>query len=254
MSRLTVKSIEEKAETMDPHEAFKWISTISGEYGKTVKKLADKYYKRAKKIEQEKERLLAMTKYELAAYEKGYILVGGIDEAGRGPLAGPVVASCVILPKGIIIEKLNDSKKLSESVRSELYDIIKAKSISYGIGIVEQHIIDEINIYEATKRAMELAVGCMKKKPDFLVIDAVNLDNGIPQLSVTKADLNSISVAAASILAKVTRDRIMVNMDGVYPEYGFAQHKGYGTKAHIQAIKEYGLCQIHRRSFTKNIV
>ncbi len=254
MKRPTIKSLKEKAETMEAVEAFKWLSTLSEEYGESVKKLADKYYKRAKAIKNEKERLLAMTKIETAAYENGYTLIGGIDEAGRGPLAGPVVASCVILPKGILIDKLNDSKKVSEAVRNELYEIIKTEAISYGIGIVEHHIIDEINIYEATKRAMELAVGCMKQTPDYLIIDAVKLNNGIPQTAVPKADENSVSVAAASILAKVTRDRIMQKMDKTYPEYGFAQHKGYGTKAHIQAIKEKGLCPIHRRSFTKNIV
>lgn len=254
MKRPTIKSLKEKAETMEPFEAFSWLKTMSEEYGESVKKLADKYYKRAEAIKKEKERLLAMTAIESSAYEKGYTLIGGVDEAGRGPLAGPVVAACVILPKGLLINKLNDSKKISESVRNELYETIKNEAISYGIGIVEHHIIDEINIYEATKRAMELAIGCMKQTPDFLILDAMVLNNGIHYTSVPKADEKSVSVAAASILAKVTRDRIMQKMDRVYPEYGFAQHKGYGTKAHIKAIKEKGLCPIHRRSFTKNIV
>lgn len=254
MKKPTLKSLREEAETMEAIDAFNWLLGLSEEYGESVKKLADKYYKRAESIRIEKERLIAMTKIEQAAYENGYILVGGIDEAGRGPLAGPVVASCVILPKGLLLSKLDDSKKLSASVRDELYDEIKAKAISYGIGIVENHIIDDINIYEATKKAMELAVNCMKIRPDYLIIDAVRLNNGIMQTSIPKADQNSVSVAAASILAKVTRDRIMEKMDKAYPCYGFYQHKGYGTKAHINAIKEKGLCPIHRISFTKNIV
>lgn len=254
MKKPTIKSLKEKAETMEAMEAFNWLSTLIDEYGKSIGKLADKYYKRAQAIKNEKERLLSMTRLENEAYENGYTIVGGIDEAGRGPLAGPVVASCVVLPKGLLIDKLNDSKKLSEKVRDELYEIIKAEAVSYGIGIVEHHIIDEINIYEATKKAMELAVGCMKKSPDFLIIDAVSLNNGVAQTSIPKADEKSVSVAAASILAKVTRDKIMKKMDKTYPEYGFAKHKGYGTKAHMQAIKENGICPIHRRSFTKNIV
>mgnify|MGYP001160659888 FL=1 len=254
MKKLTIKSLKEQADAMEAEEAFKWLISLSEEYGEPVKKLADKYYKRMESIKKEEERLLAMSSMEFEAYDNGYCLIGGIDEAGRGPLAGPVVAACVILPKGCMLHKLNDSKKLSAEVRDQLYARIKAEAISYGIGIVENHIIDDINIYEATKKAMELAVSCMKTRPDFLITDAVKINVDIPQRAVPKADQNSVSVAAASILAKVTRDRIMDKMDEKYPGYGFAKHKGYGTAEHIAAIKEKGLCPIHRRSFTHNFV
>jgi len=254
MKKPTLKNLKEQADAMEAEEAFKWLITLSEEYGEPVRKLADRYYKKLELIKKEEERLLAMSSMEYEAYNNGYCLVGGIDEAGRGPLAGPVVAACVILPKGCLLHKLNDSKKLSPEVRNQLYTQIKAEAISYGIGIVENQIIDEINIYEATKKAMELAVSCMKTRPDFLIIDAVKIKTDIPQRSVPKADQNSVSVAAASILAKVTRDRIMEKLDEKYPGYGFAKHKGYGTAEHIDAIKEKGLCPIHRRSFTHNIV
>ncbi|HBR01864.1 MAG TPA: ribonuclease HII, partial [Ruminiclostridium sp.] len=191
---------------------------------------------------------------EYEAYEEGFQLVGGIDEAGRGPLAGPVVAACAVLPPGLLLHKLNDSKKLTADVRERLFEQICEKALTYGIGIVDNQIIDDINIYEATKKAMAIAVDNMRLRPDFLIIDAVRLPVKIPQRAVPKADQNSVSVAAASILAKVTRDRIMVELDRTYPGYGFAQHKGYGTREHIKAIKEIGLCPIHRRSFTKNFV
>lgn len=254
MKKPTIKSLKEKADSMEITEAYKWLTSLSEEYGESVKKLADKYYKRIELMKKEKERLLAMSSLESEAYDDGYCFIGGIDEAGRGPLAGPVVAACAILPKGYLLHKLNDSKKLSAATRYELYTRIKAEAVSYGIGIVENHIIDDINIYEATKKAMELAVNCMKIRPDFLIIDAVKLKLDIPQKAVPKADQNSISVAAASILAKVTRDRMMEKLDGIYPGYGFAKHKGYGTAEHIAAIKEKGLCPIHRISFTKNFV
>lgn len=254
MKKPTIKGLKEQADKMEAGEAFKWLSSLSKEYGEHVNHLADIYYKRMEAIRMEEDRLLKMSSMELEAYENGYSFIGGIDEAGRGPLAGPVVAACVILPPGVLLHKLNDSKKLSESVRDELYIQIKEKAISYGIGIVESRVIDEINIYEATKKAMELAVNCMKTRPDFLIIDAVKLKIDIPQKAVPKADQNSISVAAASILAKVTRDRIMEKLDGMYPGYGLAKHKGYGTKEHIMAIREKGLCPIHRTSFTKNFV
>lgn len=254
MKKPTLKSLKEQADRMEAGEAFKWLTALSKEYGDYVDNLADIYYKRWEAIRAEEERLLKMSAMELEAYGNGYSFVGGIDEAGRGPLAGPVVAACVVLPPGVILHKLNDSKQLSESARNELYDKIKEKAVSYGIGIVENRVIDEINIYEATKKAMELAVNCMKIKPDFLIIDAVKLSIGIPQKSVPKADQNSVSVAAASVLAKVTRDRIMEKLDKVYPGYGLAKHKGYGTKEHIMAIREKGLSPIHRISFTKNFI
>jgi len=254
MKKMTIKSIKEKAAAMKAEEAFRWLSSIAEEYGDSVKKLADIYYKRAEAIRKEHERLLAMSAMELEAYSQGFQFVGGIDEAGRGPLAGPVVAACAILPPGVLIERINDSKKLTQAVREELFEEIKEKAVAYGIGIVDNETIDEINIYEATKKAMCLALENMQIKPDYLIIDAVKLNVDIPQMAVPKADMNSISVAAASILAKVTRDRLMDELDKVHSGYGFAKHKGYGTKEHLEAIQEKGLCPIHRRSFTGKIL
>ncbi|HHW30531.1 MAG TPA: ribonuclease HII [Clostridiaceae bacterium] len=196
-----------------------------------------------------------MCVYEMEAYTKGAGYVAGVDEAGRGPLAGPVVAAAVILPRGIFIEKLNDSKKLTAKKREELFEIITHEALAYSLGIVDEKSIDRVNILNATKDAMEKAIQNLSITPDIVLIDAVKLDNiKVPQLSIVKGDQLSISIAAASILAKVTRDRIMEDMSEKYPQYGFAKHKGYGTKEHIEAIKKYGLCPIHRISFTKKFV
>lgn len=204
--------------------------------------------------EKEKSRLEKMMTFEAKCFQDGYQYIAGIDEAGRGPLAGPVVAAAVILDPKIIIPGINDSKKLSEARREYLYDEICSKAVSVGIGIVDERIIDEINIRQATLMAMEMAVNKLNIKPNCLLIDAEKLINmPIPQISIIKGDSLSISIAAASIIAKVTRDRILKEYDKKYPEYGFGKHKGYGTKQHIEAIRTYGLLPIHRRSFTKNI-
>jgi len=203
------------------------------------------------KLEKELERLDLMREYENTYAACSYIC--GIDEAGRGPLAGPVVAGAVVLPKDCQILYLNDSKKLSEKKRELLFDEIKEKAISYGIGIVGPGRIDEINILQATYEAMRLAISQLKVKPEILLNDAVTIpDVDIMQVPIVKGDAKSVSIAAASILAKVTRDRMMVEYDELFPEYGFAKHKGYGTKAHIDTIKEIGPCPIHRRTFIKN--
>jgi ribonuclease HII len=251
MKKPTIKSLKEKADLMEAEEAFRWLSSMASEYGDSVQKLADKYYRKMEAIKEEKERLKAMSEIEREAYSRGFRFVGGIDEAGRGPLAGPVVAACVVLPPGIMIHKLNDSKKLAARAREQLFDIICEKAVSYGIGIIDNVTIDKMNIFQATKMAMELAIKNMNVKPDFLIIDDVRLPVEIPQRNIPKADQISVSVAAASILAKVTRDRIMDELDLTYPGYGFTKHKGYGTKEHTLAIREKGLCPIHRRSFTK---
>ena len=180
----------------------------------------------------------------------------GFDEAGRGPLAGPVSAGCVLLGPDFPVEILNDSKKLSEKKREKLYDDIIENAIAWGVGIKDNNVIDEINILEATRLAMHEAIENLQVKPDFIFIDAekkVDTDK-IPYLPIIKGDALSISIAAASIIAKVTRDRMMREYDKEYPEYGFEKHKGYGTKTHIEAIKEHGLTPIHRRSFTKKFV
>lgn len=180
----------------------------------------------------------------------------GIDEAGRGPLAGPVVVASVIMPKDSMIEGVNDSKKVSEKKREILYDKIIEEAISYGVGIIDNNKIDEINILNATKFGLTTALKEMEIKPNLILVDALEKINtlGIPYKSIVKGDALCYSISCASIIAKVTRDRIMRQWDEVYGVYGFNSHKGYGTKAHIEAIKEYGLCPIHRRSFTKNFI
>ena len=192
---------------------------------------------------------MEMLEYEKKLYKKGYTLIGGIDEVGRGPLIGPVVAACVILPKNFYNEKINDSKKISEKKREELYKIIKENAISIGIGVIDSKRIDEINIYEATKEAMMNAIDNMKIKPEYLLIDAMKLNTDIPYEAIIKGDAKSESIAAASIVAKVTRDRMLIELDKEYPMYGFKKNKGYGTKEHIEAINQYGVLDSHRRSF-----
>ena len=205
--------------------------------------------------DEEIERLKEMLKIEDSLYSEGYEYICGIDEAGRGPLCGPVVAAAVILPKDKYIEGVNDSKKLSPKKREKLYDDIKKEAISVGIGIVDVDIIEEINILNATKLAMIKAIKDLKIKQDYLLIDGNQLiDIDIEKQTVVSGDAKSESIAAASIIAKVTRDRMLINFDKLYPEYGFAKHKGYGTKIHIEAIKKYGLTPIHRKSFCKKFV
>ena len=204
--------------------------------------------------EKEEQRLLILKEIDNEFFKMGKKYVAGIDEAGRGPLAGPVVVACVILPQNSMIEGINDSKKISENKREKLYDLILEEAISYGIGIIYQEEIDEINILQATKKGLHEAVMAMEIKPEVILVDALTgIDTlGIPYKSIIKGDAKSYSIGAASILAKVTRDRIMREWDKIYPEYGFAGHKGYGTAKHIEAIKKYGLTPIHRKSFCKN--
>ena len=190
-----------------------------------------------------------MKEYENELYNQGIELIAGVDEVGRGPLAGPVVCACVILPKDYYNEEINDSKKISEKKREKLYDIIMQNALSVGIGISSEKIIDEINILEATKRAMKEAINNSKIKPQHVLIDAVKLDIDIPSTSIIKGDAKSQSIAASSIIAKVTRDRMMNELDKKYPQYMFSKNKGYGTKAHIEAIRKYGIIDEHRKSF-----
>lgn len=206
--------------------------------------------------EKEIERLTNLKQMEKELYEKGFERICGIDEAGRGPLAGPVVVAGVIMPQDSMIEGINDSKKVSEKKREKLYDLIIEEAISYSVAIIGQDVIDEINILNATKQGVTAVVEGLDIKPNLILVDALtHIDTkGIPYDSIIKGDAKCYNIAAASILAKVTRDRIMREWDEIYPQYGFTGHKGYGTAKHIQAIKEYGLCPIHRRSFTKNII
>lgn len=189
-------------------------------------------------------------KYEKELWKQGIHLVAGMDEVGRGPLIGPVVTACVILPEDFVLEGLTDSKKLSEKKREEFYHYIMEHAISVGIGMMDEKVIDEVNIYEATKLAMYQAVEKSKVKPEHVLIDAMKLDKlEMPSTSIIKGDAKSISIAAASVIAKVTRDRMMIELDKKYPMYGFKSHKGYPTKKHIEAIKEYGLIDGYRKTF-----
>lgn len=218
--------------------------------------------------EKELARLTELKKVEEELYTTNHLTaIAGIDEAGRGPLAGPVVVACCMMPRESMIEGVNDSKKIAEKKRERLYELITEEAISYGVGIIGQKEIDEINILQATKKGLTMAIKEMEEKlkekpelgiikPDAILVDALTkIDtDGIPYKSMIHGDAISYSISCASIIAKVTRDRIMRQWDEVYPQYGFIKHKGYGTAAHIQAIKEYGLCPLHRRSFTKNFV
>ena len=203
---------------------------------------------KGERLEKERERLRAMRAFEDSYPECA--LICGIDEAGRGPLAGPVTAGAVILPKDCEILYLNDSKKLSPARRDALYDEIREKALAWAVGVVGPERIDEINILNADYEAMREAVAGLSLKPELLLNDAVTIPGiGIRQVPIVKGDAKSVSIAAASVMAKVTRDRMMEAFDSLYPEYGFAKHKGYGTAAHIAALKQYGPCPIHRRSF-----
>ena len=206
--------------------------------------------------EKEEERLINLKQIEKVFYNKGIEYIAGIDEAGRGPLAGPVVVASVIMPKDSMIEGINDSKKVSEKKREKLYDLILEEAISYSVAIIGQDIIDEINILNATKQGVTQVVEGLDIRPDLILVDALTHINtkGVPYESIIKGDAKCYNIAAASIIEKVTRDRIMRQWDEIYPQYGFVNHKGYGTSKHIEAIKEYGLCPIHRRSFTKNFI
>ncbi len=218
-----------------------------------VQALVEKAKKRLDKLEKEKERIWNLKKYEREYEACGYIC--GIDEVGRGPLAGPVVAGAVILPKDCEILYINDSKKLSEKKREELYDVIMEQAVATGIGMASPARIDEINILQATYEAMREAIHKLSVQPDILLNDAVTIPEvQIRQVPIIKGDAKSISIGAASIIAKVTRDRLMVEYDKIMPEYDFASNKGYGSAAHIEALKKYGPSPIHRASFIKNFV
>lgn len=255
MKTKSIKEIKEIIENINPNEYLEYIEILKNDERKSVKDLAVKLAKKLDNIRKEEERLELINLYENEGYRNGYTYIGGIDEAGRGPLAGPVVAAVVVFKPGTKIEGINDSKKLSEAKRKELFNIIKNEALDYGIGIVNNEEIDEFNILNATYMAMKKALNCLKKQPDYLLVDAATIP-GIEakQNAIIKGDSKSISIAAASILAKVTRDSIMYSYDEIYPQYGFKGHKGYGTKEHYEAIESNGITPIHRKSFLKNIL
>jgi ribonuclease HII len=208
--------------------------------------------KRQKELEKEAAedaRLEAMLSYEKALYENGVELIAGIDEVGRGPLAGPVVAAAVILPKGCKIRYLNDSKKIPKSKHEAIYNEIIEHAVAVGVGVKDAAVIDQVNIYEATKLAMLEALGQLSQEPEHLLIDAMKLDTPIPQTSIIKGDANSLSIAAASIVAKVTRDKMMADYDKEFSGYGFAKNAGYGTSEHLEGLNKLGITPIHRKTF-----
>ena len=245
-----IKGIFQAAETEMLPEL---ISVYETDARSGVQAAVESARKRLRLLEKEKERTEKMKEYEYRYASAGFLC--GIDEVGRGPLAGPVVAGAVILPKDCDILYLNDSKQLTEKKREELYDVIMEKAVAAGLGFVSPERIDEINILQATYEAMREAIGKLSVKPDLLLNDAVTIPQvEIRQVPIIKGDAKSVSIAAASIIAKVTRDRLMVEYDSIFPEYGFASNKGYGAAAHIEALKKYGPCPIHRRSFIGHFV
>ncbi len=218
-----------------------------------VRKLYQRLCRERALAQQERVRLGNMMLYERDAMEKGFRFVAGVDEAGRGPLAGPVVAAAAILPEGSFFPGLNDSKKLSPAKREYLYKEITAQAVSWSVGIASVAEIDALNILQASLRAMQRAVTGLHKNPDYVLVDAVRIPGiGTPQLPIVKGDGKSVSIAAASIIAKVTRDRMMDELDLKYPGYGFAGHKGYGTPQHLEALRVHGICPLHRKTFTRN--
>ena len=244
----TIKEIKERLATIDDldHPLFEEL-ILDGRAG--VQAAISKRKRELQKQVDEDLRLEKMLAYEKELYTQGIQLIAGVDEVGRGPLAGPVVATAVILPKACKIPGLNDSKKIPKSKHKEIYEAVLQNAIAIGIGVKDNHVIDQVNIYEATKLAMMEAIGQLDPQPQHLLIDAMKLDLPISQTSIIKGDANSLSIAAASIVAKVTRDQMMEEFDREYPGYDFAQNAGYGTAKHLAGLDKLGVTPIHRRSF-----
>lgn len=249
MKNQTIAQIKE-ALTGIKNEDDPFFEELQSDFRKGVQILLNKWKAEREKERKEHDRYIRMSVHERRLSKQGFKSISGIDEAGRGPLAGPVVAAAVILNQDSCIYGLDDSKKLSAAKRTELFDRIHEKAEAIGVGIIPAGEIDQLNIYQAVKKAMKQAVSELAVQPDFLILDAMKIEAPYPQESIIKGDANSISIAAASIIAKVTRDRIMEEYDREYPGYGFGIHKGYGTKAHMDSLKKLGPCPIHRQSFT----
>ena len=244
VASLTISEIEKQLADGPVSEEF--LAVCRKDKRRGVEKLWRKFQREAA----ERERVAALYAYEREAQQEGFSLIAGVDEAGRGPLAGPVVVAAVILPPSLYLPKLNDSKKLSPALRDTLYEVICEKAVALHCSIVDVAIIDRVNIYQATVNGMYEAILALDPNPQKVLIDAVSLTKlPMPSLSIIQGDAKSASIAAASIIAKVTRDRLMTQYDAQYPGYGFAQHKGYGTAQHLEALRKYGPCPIHRRSF-----
>lgn len=244
----TIKEVKERLAMIDEldHPLFEEL-ILDGRAG--VQAAISKRKRELQKQVDEDLRLEKMLPYEKELYAQGIDLIAGVDEVGRGPLAGPVVAAAVILPKACKIPGLNDSKKIPKSKHKEIYEAVLQNAIAIGIGVKDNQVIDQVNIYEATKLAMMEAIGQLDPQPQHLLIDAMKLDLPIPQTSIIKGDANSLSIAAASIVAKVTRDQMMEEFDREYPGYDFAQNAGYGTAKHLAGLDKLGVTPIHRRSF-----
>ena len=244
----TIKEVKERLAMIDEldHPLFEEL-ILDGRAG--VQAAISKRKRELQKQVDEDLRLEKMLAYEKEHYAQGTDLIAGVDEVGRGPLAGPVVAAAVILPKACKIPGLNDSKKIPKSKHKEIYEAVLQNAIAIGIGVKDNHVIDQVNIYEATKLAMMEAIGQLEPQPQHLLIDAMRLDLPIPQTSIIKGDANSLSIAAASIVAKVTRDQMMEEFDCEYPGYDFTQNAGYGTANHLAGLDKLGVTPIHRRSF-----
>lgn len=251
--KMTITEIKKEFDILSDSDPESFIRRFESDERTQVKNLVSRAEKKIAALEKEKARMIKMFEFERRYSDYSYIC--GIDEVGRGPLAGPVVAGAVILPKDCDILYLNDSKQLSEKKREELYSVIMEKAVSVGLGFSSHELIDEINILQATYAAMREAVSKLDPAPDLLLNDAVKIPElTMAQVPIIKGDTLSASISAASIVAKVTRDRMMVKYDEIYPEYGFAKNKGYGSSEHIEALKKYGPTPIHRRSFIKNFV
>lgn len=249
MKEMTIKQIEDMLFSMDGKVTESKIARLRNDKRKGVQTALNKFIKQKEKEQAQKGKFQFLQKYEQDLRKQGISLIAGIDEVGRGPLAGPVVSAAVILEENIELYGIDDSKKLSESKRNYFYQQIVEQARSIGIGIVSAETIDEINIYQASIQAMKQAINKLDELPEHLLIDAMSLPVNIPQTSIVKGDSKSISIAAASIIAKVTRDRMMKELDQLYPAYGFANHMGYGTKEHLDALGKYGPIKEHRNTF-----
>lgn len=254
---MTLNQIKNELSNLDIEELQKHIELYKEDKRIGVQKLLNQYQKKIEDYKKELQRINNLCQFENKEYKLGKTYIGGIDEVGRGPLAGPVVACTAVLPKNCTILGINDSKKLSSTKREQLYKQIKNQALSIGIGIIDVDIIDKINILNATYKAMQQAVSQLSLIPDTLLVDELpsQIPNiNIKQILIVKGDAKSISIGAASIIAKVTRDNMMNEYDKLYPEYKFNKNKGYGTAEHIDAIKKFGLCPIHRKTFVKNFI
>jgi ribonuclease HII len=254
LNSLTIEEISKLLSTVSWEALPQVMESLKGDPRKGVQNLLSRYHKELDQRRAEEERLRKLWEKEIDLQKNGYRHIAGIDEAGRGPLAGPVVAACVVLPSGCSLPGLNDSKQLTLDARSILAELIKEQCIAWSIGIVDHQEIDRINIYQATIKAMVKAVQSLKIQPDYLIIDALKIPLQIPQEGIVQGDCKCAAIAAASIIAKTYRDGMMDVLDEIYPQYGFKEHKGYATPRHVEAIRRYGPCEIHRQSFMQKIL